>query len=253
MNDSAPGTDDLSDDELGEDLTDDPSLPSVPEVPEVEGPCRVVLVEDEPLFRDLLAVTLGAAGGIEVIGGFDRGEDALEAIPALAPDVVLLDINLAGVMNGVQLGVQLRRAMPDLGVVLLSSLFDPTLLTSLPPDVVNGWSYLLKQSVADVEMLRRAIRGARSGLMVLDPELVAGSRRQRAGGLARLTERQVQLLAMLAGGYTNKGIAEALSLAPKSVENHLARIYQALDINTSDPEVHPRVRAVLTYVSGISG
>lgn len=246
-------TDAPADPPLAEDLADDPSLPSVPEVEELSGPCRVVLVEDEPLFRDLLAVTLGAAGGIEVVGGFERGEDAVEAVPELAPDVALLDINLAGQMNGVQLGVQLRRKMPDLGIVLLSSLYDPTLLTTLPADVVNGWSYLLKQSVADVEMLRRAIRGARNGLMVLDPLLVAGARRRDPGGLSRLTDRQVQLLGMLAGGYTNKGIAEEIGLAPKSVENHLARIYQALDIDTTDPEVHPRVRAVLVYVAGIAG
>lgn len=214
---------------------------------------RLAVVEDEPLFRDLLTSALQASGEFVVEAAFDSGETAFDEIVALAPDVAVLDINLAGTMNGVQLGVQLRRAVPSIGIMLLSSLADPTVLASLPADVTGGWSYLLKGSASDVESVARAIRGAASGLMVIDPVLIAGVGRDQSGPIARLTARQVEVLQLIAEGFTNRAIAERMYVTEKSVENHLSRVYSALDIDASDKAMHPRVQAVLLYLQSLQG
>lgn len=212
---------------------------------------RLVVVEDEPLFRDLLVSALEASGEFVVEAAFDSGEAAFDHVVEIAPDVAVLDINLAGSMNGVQLGVQLRRAVPTIGIMLLSSLADPTVLASLPPDVAGGWSYLLKGSASDVESVARAIRGAASGLMVIDPVLIAGVGRDQSGPITRLTARQVEVLQLIAEGYTNRAIAERMYVTEKSVENHLSRVYSALDIDASDKGMHPRVQAVLMYLQSL--
>jgi len=211
----------------------------------------LVVVEDEPLFRDLLISALESTGEFTVEAFFNSAESAFDQILEIKPDVAVLDINLAGPMNGVQLGVQVRRAAPTVGIMLLSSLADPTVLASLPADVSSGWSYLLKGSTSDVESVARAIRGAASGLMVIDPALLMGVGREQSGPIARLTARQLEVLQLIAEGYTNKAIAERMYLTEKSVENHLSRVYSALDVEASDKSMHPRVQAVLMYLKSL--
>jgi DNA-binding NarL/FixJ family response regulator len=210
---------------------------------------KIVLVEDEPLYRDLLRIALTQRPGIEVLAAYSDGDSALAAIPALQPDVAMLDIDLRSSMNGVQLGILLRKQLPDLGVVLLSNHGDPEFVASLPGEVLAGWSYLLKKSVNDVDVLGRAIAGAASKLTVLDPQLVAGMRNRHGGLLARLTPRQRDILELIAQGFNNAAIAERLILAEKSVENQINLLYQQLDIDRSTvAAIQPRVKAVLIYL-----
>jgi DNA-binding NarL/FixJ family response regulator len=202
----------------------------------------VCLVEDQPLFRDLVRGALEDRLGIRVIGSYGDPDQALREIPGLQPDLAVLDISLGAHINGIELGVRLRRLMPRLAIVLLSSHADPSLLSGLPPDVANGWSYLLKGSVSDVEALGRALMGAASGLLVLDPALSSGGTRGR-NPLSELTPRQREILELVATGYSNSGIANRLILTEKSVENHLNRIYGVLGIRSGEREQHPRVMA----------
>src|SRR2546425_7621880 len=150
----------------------------------------VAIVEDEPLLLDLLRVGLQEQAGLEVVGAFSQGEQALQHIPMIQPQVALLDIDLGKGLSGIQLGLLLREQLPTLGIVLLSNHWVPHFLTSLPPNVIGGWCYLLKRSVADGDTLARAIPGAAPGLAVLDPYVVARRRPRPGGGLARLTPRQ---------------------------------------------------------------
>src|SRR5687767_16041970 len=92
---------------------------------------RLILAEDENLFRDLLGAALKQYPDLEVVGGFSDGETAVREAPALKPDVALMDIELGGELNGVQAAILLRRALPDLGIVLLSNQGSPRLLASL--------------------------------------------------------------------------------------------------------------------------
>jgi DNA-binding NarL/FixJ family response regulator len=211
---------------------------------------RVVLVEDEALFRDLLRVSLAQHEGLQVVGVFADPESALREIPTLHVDVAILDIDLASPMTGVELGVRLRRALPDLGIMLLSNHADPQLLSSLPRDVAGGWSYLLKRSVTNVDTLQRAIEGASMGLLLFDPELTRRTRPRRSGPLTELSPRQLEVLGLIAEGHSNAAIADKLTLSERSIENHVSRIYTTLGVDATDRSAHARVVAVRRYLDG---
>ncbi len=219
---------------------------------EAHRPIRIVVAEDEPLFRDLLVQGLSSFDDLEVVAALDSGEGVLDQMSASPADVVLLDIHLAGALTGVSTGVQVRRSWPGTGVVLLSSHADPGIIASLPDDVVGGWSYLLKSSAADLATVARAVRGSAAGLMVVDPALV---REAAPTGTAvdALTDRQTEIVKLVAQGYTNRAIAQELVLSEKSVENHLSRIYQVLGIDASDPAVHARVQATRAALEAFGG
>jgi DNA-binding NarL/FixJ family response regulator len=209
---------------------------------------RLVIVEDEGLYRDLLRTVLQLDPELEVVGDYARADEALEKIPDLAPTVALLDIELGGEINGVQLGLLLREKVPGMGIVLLSNVRAPRLLASIPEEHVSGWSYLLKRSVRDATVLRRAIDGAASGLVTLDPSLVAGREPRDRGPLSRVTSRQLEVIALVAEGWSNDGIAKRLGLSVKTVENQLTLAYQLLGLDRDKDPVHPRVKAVLLYL-----
>lgn len=208
----------------------------------------LVLVEDESLYRDLLGIVLGERRELSLLGAFADSSTALRTIPSLNPRVVLLDIELPGGLNGIELGLQLRRRIPGLGVVLLSNHESPQFINSLPESASAGWSYLLKKSVGDADTLVRAIKSAASGLVVLDPGLVRGLRPRRDGTLARLAPRQREILDLMAQGFTNAGIARRLTITEKSVENQTNLLYQTLQIDRRATALHPRVKAVLIYL-----
>ncbi len=210
---------------------------------------RVVMVEDENLYRDLLRIVLSQHALFDIVGAFPDGKSVLAAAPSLKPQVAMLDIELGSSMNGIQVGLRLRELLPKIGVILLSNHEDPYFLTSVPREAVAGWSYLLKKSVSDVGALTRAIEGAAAGFVVLDPQLVSGRQPRAKGLLGRLTPRQREILSLIAQGFTNAAIAQRLGLSEKSIENQTTLLYQQLEIDRSDSSVQPRVRAVLRYLS----
>jgi DNA-binding NarL/FixJ family response regulator len=208
---------------------------------------RLVIVEDEGLYRELLATALSSDPDLDVVGTFGSGATALEAVNGLAPDVALLDIELGGEPNGVQLGLLMRQRLPHLGIVLLSNFGSPRFLAALKPEEVAGWSYLLKRSVRDVSLLKHAIKAAAMGLVVLDPALVADRQPNAAGLVSRLTTRQREILELLALGWPNTRIADQLGLSLKTIDNQIALIYEHTGIEPRG-DVHPRVNAVLMYL-----
>lgn len=212
-----------------------------------QGKIKVLIVEDEPLFRDMLRSSLGQEPDLQVMGAVADGAEAIRAAKELQPDVVLMDIELGSEPNGILAGHQIKAAFPQTGIVILSVHKDKQFIASLPTQKASGWSYLLKQSVADTESLARAIRGSASGLVVMDPTIVQELRPRDSSRLAGLTERQLEVLMLMAEGYSNAGIAKTLTLAEKSVENYINSILQELGISR-EQQVHPRVKAVLTYL-----
>jgi len=209
---------------------------------------RLVVVEDDDLYRNLLAVCLSRQPALFVVGSFADSDEALARIPELRPAAGILDIDLPGSMDGIELGLALRKQLPDLGIVLLSNHAIPQMLSALPEESVAGWSYLLKKSVSDVNALARAITGSVSGMVTLDPSLVAGLRPRENGRLAALTRRQREVLDLIAQGFTNAAIGEALVLSEKSVEKHVTSLYDALEIDRANAALTPRVEAVLMYL-----
>ena len=212
------------------------------------GPIRLVLVEDEDLYRDLLRGSLEQEEGLEVVGSFGDATATLVAAPALRPDVALLDVELGEGPDGIQVGLELRRRLPRLGIVILSNHADPRFVAALPRAAVAGWSYLLKTSIRERTVIVRAIQGAARGQVVLDPQVVAGRRAREGSPLTRLSPRQREILQLVAQGLTNAAIAERLVLAEKSVENQLTIVYEHLGVARRDTAAHARVQAVLAYL-----
>ncbi len=208
----------------------------------------MVVVESDNLYRDLLRLSLNQYEALEVVGSFASGEAALASVPRLQPEVVVLDIDLRGNANGIQVGMLLRRQLPKLGIVLLTNHSDLRLVAALQRHVIKGWSYLLKRSVSDVDALSRAIEGAAEGYVMLDPEFASKGSRKAGGPLSKLSARQREILGLMAEGYTNAAIADRLMLAQKSIENQINQIYHTLGYGRAETEYQPRVQAVLSYL-----
>ncbi len=208
---------------------------------------KIMIVEDEGLFRDMLKISLASSPGIEVVAAVGSGAAALRASRELKPEVILMDIELGSEPNGIETGRLIKEEDPKVGIVILSVHKDKEYITNLSADEASGWSYLLKQNVGDTEALMRAIEGSASGFVVMDPDVVSGLRPRQGSFTARLTPRQQEVLSLMAQGYNNAAIAEKLVLGHKSVENYINAIYQELNLNQGD-HTHPRVSAVLNYI-----
>jgi DNA-binding NarL/FixJ family response regulator len=208
---------------------------------------QVVIAEDEGLFRDMPTRALSAHPNISVMHSVGDGESAVKVAREMHPDVVLMDIEMGTGLNGIEAGRLIKEEHPEIGIVILSSHRDKEYVTAMPLERAEGWCYTLKQSVSDVESLTRALEGAASGLMVLDPQLVESLRPGASGQLEGLTPRQWEVLQLIAKGFSNSAIAERLVLSEKSVENYINAVYQQLQITRGD-RIHPRVKAVLVYL-----
>ena len=208
---------------------------------------RVLIVEDEPLFSDLLRRTLSAEPGLEVVGVVGDGETAVRLAGELTPDAVITDIELQGEMDGIEAALKIKEARPETGIVILSAHSDRRYVTSLPLSESPGWAYLLKQTLPDLDTLMRAILGSVNGMVVLDPAVVESLRPRRDSTTSKLTPRQQQVLELIAQGYNNTGIAQSLTLTEKSVETYINSIYQVLQVSGGQG-VHSRVKATLIYL-----
>ena len=208
---------------------------------------RVLIVEDEGLFRDMLKISLGAIPNLKVVDAVSDGRTPIETADRLKPDVVLMDIELGSDPNGIAAGRAIKQAHEDIGMIVLSAHKEREYVDLVSKDEYAGWSYLLKQSVTDAGALVRAIEGSASGLVVMDPWVVSSMRPRKGSLTARLTPRQQEVLAMMAQGYNNAAIAGKLVLGTKSVENYINAIYQELGLSHNGP-LHPRVQAVLSYI-----
>ena len=207
----------------------------------------VLLVEDQPFFVELLENTIQAEPEFELLGSAADGETAVELARKTSPDVVIMDIELSGEMNGVEAGLKIKEHKSDTAIVLLSAHMERGYLTSLPLRHSSGWAYLLKQTLPDVETLLRTIRQSVKGMVVLDPKLVQMLDPNPDSILSRLTDRQLQLLRLMAQGYDNPAIALELSLTQNTVETYINTIYQELGA-TRVPGIHSRVSATLIYL-----
>ena len=195
----------------------------------------------------MLKISLTSLPGMEVVDAVSDGRAAIEAADRLVPDVVLMDIELGSEPNGISAGRLIKQSHGEVGMIVLSAHREREYLNLVSKDEYIGWSYLLKQSVSDASALVRAIEGAATGLVVMDPSVVNSIKPRNGSLTARLTPRQQEVLAMMAQGYNNASIAGKLVLGTKSVENYINAIYQELSLS-HDGNLHPRVQAVLSYM-----
>ena len=208
---------------------------------------KILLVEDQPFFRELLTKSIEATPEMDLVGSAANGETAIDLARKTSPDVVIMDIELEGEINGIETGLEIKEKKPETAIVLLSSHLERGYLTSLPLRHSSGWAYLLKQSLPDLDTLLRTIRQTVQGMVVLDPIIVKMLDPNPDSALSRLTERQLQLLELIAQGYDNPSIAQQLNLTENTVETYINTIYQELAVSR-EPGVHPRVSASLIYL-----
>ena len=210
---------------------------------------RVVIVEDQVLLREGLA-RLFEDGGHEVVATQGDAEGLLAVVQHVTPDLVVMDVRMPPTHTdeGIRAAAELKSVLPTLGVLVLSQHVETVHSVGLVEHPAFG--YLLKDRVLEVgEFLATAERVARGG-SALDPKvisnLVAGRQRH---GIQALSEREVEVLALMAEGLTNSGIAQRLVLSDRTVESHVRRLFIKLDIPESASE-HRRVLAVLAHLRG---
>jgi len=218
----------------------------------VEAPVRVVIGEDDVLLREGIARIL-AEGGFDVAGQAGDADDFLRKALAHRPDVALVDVQMPPGHgdDGLRAAIEVRSRAPEVGILVLSQFYEQQYTLDLIGDRGEGVGYLLKERVGDVDAFLDAVRRVAHGGSALDPEIVARmlGRRRSAGPLDTLSPRELDVLAAMAEGKSNQGIAEALYVSHATVEKHVTSVFHKLGLNPGATE-HRRVLAVLAYVEG---
>jgi DNA-binding NarL/FixJ family response regulator len=210
---------------------------------------RIVIGEDSTLFREGLASLLTVAGH-EIVGRAGDAESLIDVVREAEPDIAVIDIRMPPDLtdDGARAARKLRTVHPRLGILLLSQHIETRHSVELV--ATGGFGYLLKDRVLDVDEFLDALARIAGGGSALDPEVVGRllGRAQREDPLAKLTPREREVLAMMAEGRTNAGIARRLWLQHRTVEAHVGSIMAKLGL-PSDDENHRRVQAVLTFLA----
>jgi DNA-binding NarL/FixJ family response regulator len=214
---------------------------------------RIVFAEDDYLVREGTAALLAEVGDVEIAATVGDLDALLAAVDEHRPDAVLTDIRMppTKTTEGIDAARRIRADHTDTGVVVLSQFAEDEYAYELLKDGAEGLGYLLKERVADIEEIVRALRDVAAGGSVLDPKVVEGlvARREREARspLAHLTEREREVLSLMAEGKNNAAIAGSLFLTERAVEKHINSLFHKLGLS-EEPNVHRRVMAVLTYL-----
>jgi DNA-binding NarL/FixJ family response regulator len=211
---------------------------------------RVVVGEDEPLVREGIVHVLERAG-FEVVGVAGDAPDLIRKTNAHKPDVVVTDIQMPpdGTDDGLRAAIEIRESLPEIGVVVLSQFLEDRYPLELVGDRAEGVGYLLKERVGDLKLFADSVRRVAAGGSALDPRVVERmvGRRRGSSPLDELTPRERQVMALMAEGRSNGGIAAELIVTVPAVERHVTSIFDKLGLRQL-PEDHRRVLAVLEYL-----
>jgi DNA-binding NarL/FixJ family response regulator len=211
---------------------------------------RVVIADDEVLLREGLERLLLEAG-FEVVGKVGTAAELLRKVELTQPDVAIVDIRMPPTHTdeGIVAAQEIRRSHREVGVLVLSHHLESRYAMRLIEQHPGGAGYLLKERISNLGVLTDAIGRLRDGECVVDPTIVARlvQRARPARQLAELTDREREVLALMAEGRSNKAICAQLFLSPKTVEAHVKHIFMKLGIDQSADD-HRRVLAVLAYL-----
>jgi DNA-binding NarL/FixJ family response regulator len=211
---------------------------------------RLVLADDSILLREGVARLLVEAG-FEVVGQAGDAEGLLEQVKAHEPDVAIVDIRMPpDTDGGLRAAHEIRARYPTVGVLVLSQYARPSYAFELLSDSAERVGYLLKDRVGDLAELADAVRRVGQGGSVLDPVVVSqlvGRPREDTDALHDLSEREREVLSLMAEGRSNQAIAKLLFITERTVEKHVKSIFTKLRLPES-PDDHRRVLAVLAYL-----
>jgi DNA-binding NarL/FixJ family response regulator len=210
---------------------------------------RVIVADDEVLLREGLARLLAEAG-FEVIGKAGDADELLRLVERRRPDLAVVDIKMPPTHTdeGLAAAQEIGERHPEIGVLVLSHYLEPRYAMRLLEDHPRGAGYLLKDRVSDVAVLADALHRISDGECVIDPTIVSRLvARRQSGPLQELTEREREVLALMAEGHSNDGIGERLYLSSRTVETHIRQIFLKLGLRDT-PAYHRRVVAVLTFL-----
>jgi DNA-binding NarL/FixJ family response regulator len=214
------------------------------------SPLRVVIAEDSTLIREGIARLIEESGGT-VVAKVGDGDAFVEAVEAHRPDVSVVDVRMPPSQRdeGLRAAIEARQRVPGTPILVLSQYVERQYATELLADRGGGVGYLLKDRVGDVPEFMDALRRVARGGTALDPEVVAQlmvpSRAEDP--LSTLTPREREVIAAMAEGRTNAGIARLLSITEGATEKHIGNIFGKLQLPDSQHD-HRRVLAVLTYL-----
>jgi DNA-binding NarL/FixJ family response regulator len=211
---------------------------------------RVVVGEDQPLVRAGIVRVLEEAG-FEVAGVAADAEDLVRKARAHKPDVVVTDIQMPpnSADDGLRAALEIRAEQPDVGVLVLSQFLEDRYALDLVGDRAEGVGYLLKDRVGDLAIFVDAVRRVAHGGSALDPDVVQRmvGRKRGPTALDDLTPREREVMALMAEGRSNQGIADELVVTVPAIERHVTSIFGKLGLKQA-PEDHRRVLAVLEYL-----
>jgi DNA-binding NarL/FixJ family response regulator len=214
---------------------------------------RVVVGEDDVLMREGI-VRLLAEADLEVVAQAGDADDLVRKVLAHRPDVAIVDVQMPPHRDddGLVAAMELRRQLPSLGVLVLSNFNEEAYALDLIGDDPEGVGYLLKERVGDLNTFLNAVRRVAAGGTALDAAVVRRmlGRDRRDDPLRELTVRERAVLAAMAEGKSNSGVAASLVISEAAVEKHVTAILRKLDIVAESGE-HRRVHAVLTYLRSI--
>jgi DNA-binding NarL/FixJ family response regulator len=211
---------------------------------------RVIVADDMLLLREGLTQML-TARGVDVVAAQGSAEHLGAAVDRLQPDAVILDIRMPPTFTdeGLVAASQLRRQHRDVGVLVLSQYLEPVYALRLLEDAPEGLGYLLKDRVMDIAVVVDALHRVARGETVVDPTIVSTllGRRRKAGSLNLVTQRELEVLALVAQGLSNHAIADQLRVSDRTVEAHVTQIFAKLGLDAS-ADTHRRVLATLAYL-----
>ncbi|MFD6446442.1 response regulator [Promicromonospora sp. NPDC060204] len=209
---------------------------------------RVMLAEDSALLREGIRSLLTDEGH-DVVAAYGSADGLLQRLEAERPDVVVLDVRMPPTHTdeGVRAAVQIRERWPDVGILVLSQYVERQFTQVLLGDEARAVGYLLKDRVMGVDDFLEALDRVRAGGLVLDPEVVGQLFRDTSHPLGFLSEREREVLALMAEGRTNAGIARALFISTSAVEKHSNAIFDKLELVAADG-YNRRVLAILRWL-----
>jgi DNA-binding NarL/FixJ family response regulator len=209
-----------------------------------------VVGEDQPIVREGIVRVLQDSG-FDVVGTAGDARDLIRKVRTYRPDIVVTDIQMPPdrTDDGLRAALEIRTTQPDVGVLVLSQFLEDRYAFDLVADGVQGVGYLLKEKVGDLHVFTDAVRRVAGGGSALDPDVVARliGRTRRDSPIDMLTKREREVLALIAEGRSNAGVAEELVITVAAVERHVTSIFDKLGLRQS-PDQHRRVLAVLTYL-----